>query len=164
MKKLANGYTQYKKSKVDLHIFHLFSGKGSPCFDFPKSIREGMFSSQYVSALRLAGCLWVAAYLSTLKTDLIGFWLTGSITNHFWQRKSRQRASDETATAWSMETRLSSSASTVQTVYHNVATGYASEHSQWIKALIFSDDAPSIWSVPNGIALTFNPDNPMVHT
>ena len=47
----TKGYTHYNKPKEGLHIFHLFSGKGSSILGFPKvNICEGMSSSQYVSA------------------------------------------------------------------------------------------------------------------
>ena len=38
---------------------------GPPYFDLPRSIREGMSSSQYVKALRLIGALCLAANLRT---------------------------------------------------------------------------------------------------
>ena len=38
---------------------------GPPYFDFPRSSREGMSSSQYVKTLRLRGALCLAANLRT---------------------------------------------------------------------------------------------------
>ena len=38
---------------------------GPPYLDFPRSILEGIFSSQYVRALRLMGALCLAANLRT---------------------------------------------------------------------------------------------------
>ncbi len=47
-------------------IFNLLCSEyGPPYLDFPRSILEGMSSSQYVRALRLRGALCLAAKLTT---------------------------------------------------------------------------------------------------
>jgi len=140
---------------------------GPPYFNLPKLILEGILSSEYVNALRLTGCLCAAAYLSTLKTVLRGFWLTGSIISHFRLKKSRQRATDETTTVKSIDTRIVSSPLKPQHELRVItelltALVYTAQANQWMEALISSDDAPSIWSVPNEIALTISPDDPVV--
>ena len=65
---------------------------GPPYLDFPRSILEGMSSSQYVRELRLTGALCLAANLSTRKINFKDCGDFGSMISHFEERrKSEQR-------------------------------------------------------------------------